>query len=102
MPGRAVKFPTGPSNSRLYGGNVKSNALGLPGGGGLIAVGFDSYIKKALKSSESEAANRPRRSSPVKPVGVAIKTLRPSVFILVIFYRANKNNVKIKLSHINL
>jgi hypothetical protein len=32
MPGRAVKFPTGPSNSRLYGGNVKSNALGLPGG----------------------------------------------------------------------
>jgi hypothetical protein len=50
MPGRAVKFPTGPSNSRLYGGNVKSNALGLPGGGGggggggLIAVGFDSYI----------------------------------------------------------
>jgi hypothetical protein len=73
----------------------------LPGGG-LIAVGFDSYIKKALKSSESEAANRPRRSSPVKPVGVAIKTLRPSVFILVIFYRANKNNVKIKLSHINL
>jgi hypothetical protein len=39
MTGRAVKFPTGPSNSRLYGGNVKSNALG-----GLIAVGFDSYI----------------------------------------------------------
>jgi hypothetical protein len=33
MPGRAIKFPTGPSNSRLYGGNVKSNALGLPGGG---------------------------------------------------------------------
>jgi hypothetical protein len=49
MPGRAIKFPTGPSNSRLYGGNVKSNALGLPGGGGgggLIAVGFDLYIKK--------------------------------------------------------
>jgi hypothetical protein len=44
MPGRAVKFPTGPSNSCLYGGNVKSNALGLPGGG-LIAVGFDSYIR---------------------------------------------------------
>ena len=44
MPGWAVKFPTGPSNSRLYGGNVKSNALELPGGGGLIAVGFDSYI----------------------------------------------------------
>ena len=43
-PGRAVKFPTGPSNSHLYGGNVKSNALVLPGGGGLIAVGFDSYI----------------------------------------------------------
>jgi hypothetical protein len=46
MPGRAVKFPTGPSNSRLYGGNVKSNALGLPGG--LIAVGFDSYITYSL------------------------------------------------------
>ena len=41
MPDGAVKCPTGPSNSRLYGGNVKSNALGLPGGGGgLIAVGF--------------------------------------------------------------
>ena len=40
-----VKCPTGPSNSRLYGGNVKSNALGLPGGG-LIAVGFDSYITR--------------------------------------------------------
>jgi hypothetical protein len=39
-----VKCPAGPSNSRLYGGNVKSNALGFPGGGGLIAVGFDSYI----------------------------------------------------------
>jgi hypothetical protein len=36
MPGRAVKFPP-------IRGNVKSNALGLPGGG-LIAVGFDSYI----------------------------------------------------------
>jgi hypothetical protein len=33
MPDGAVKCPTGPSNSRLYGGNVKSNALGLPGGG---------------------------------------------------------------------
>ena len=42
-----VKCPTGLSNSRLYGGNVKSNALGLPGG--LIAVGFDSYIKTVLK-----------------------------------------------------
>ena len=53
-------------------------------------------VKKALKSSETEAANRPRRSSPVlKPV--ARKTIRPSVFILVIFPRANKNNVKIKL-----
>jgi hypothetical protein len=44
MPVRAVKFLIGPSNSRLYGGNVKSNALGLPGEGGLIAVGFDSHI----------------------------------------------------------
>ena len=41
-------------------------------------------LKKAVKSSESEAANR--HSSPVKPVGIAIKTLRPSVFILVTVY----------------
>ena len=33
---------------RLYGGNVKSNALGLPGGG-VIAVGFDLYIIILLK-----------------------------------------------------
>jgi hypothetical protein len=53
-------------------------------------------VTKALKSSESEAANRPRFNSPViKPV--ARKTIRPSVFILVIFSRANNNNVKIKL-----
>ena len=55
---------------------------------------------KALKSSESEAANRPRRSSPVKPVAILLnKTLclQQSAFILVIFSRANKNNVKIKL-----
>ena len=44
MPDGTVKFPTGLSNSRLYGRSVKLNALGLPGGGGLIAVGFDSYI----------------------------------------------------------
>jgi hypothetical protein len=53
MPDGAVKCPTGLSNSRLYGGNVKSNALGLPGGGGggggggLIVIGFDSYITVA-------------------------------------------------------
>ena len=51
---------------------------------------------EGLKSSESEAANRPRCNSPViKPV--ARKTIRPSVFILVIFSCANNNNVKIKL-----
>jgi hypothetical protein len=43
-----VKCPAGPSNSRLCGGNVKSNGLGLPGG--LIAVGFDSYISKPKKT----------------------------------------------------
>ena len=44
---QVVKCPTRrnklPSNARLYGGNRKSNARGLPGGG-MIAVGFDSYI----------------------------------------------------------
>ena len=57
IPDRAVKFPTGPSNSRLYGGNVKSNALGLPGGGGgLIAVGFDSYITRRRDDSRRDVA----------------------------------------------
>jgi hypothetical protein len=46
VPDGAVKCPTGPSNSRLYGGNVKSNALGLRG---VIAVGFDLYIIILLK-----------------------------------------------------
>ena len=40
-------------------------------------------VKKALKSSESEAANRSKCNSPVKPV--ARKTIRPSIFIIVIF-----------------
>jgi hypothetical protein len=46
VPDGAVKCPTGPSNSRLYGGNVKSNAVGLRG---VVAVGFDLYIIILLK-----------------------------------------------------
>jgi hypothetical protein len=51
MPDGAVKCPTGPSNARpgrqipAYTEVMLSQMLwGCPGGGGLIAVGFDSYI----------------------------------------------------------
>jgi hypothetical protein len=55
MPDGAVKCPTGPSNSRLYGGNIKSNALGLPGGGGWSRLDLTRtlrpYGNSALASS---------------------------------------------------
>ena len=54
MPDGAVKCPTGLSNFRLYGGNVKSNALGLPGGGLIAAGGGGGGHPKFKKNFKSD------------------------------------------------